>query len=123
MFGKLILKKKKISIAGRQFHYAKCTQLGYMKVTSENGIFPNVVTPQYQYDLCQDIFGEGYDRYKIESAARALEIQYGSRAQQATHVIYTNGLLDSWLDHGITDDVVYGSHVINLQCKCLIKGN
>lgn len=101
----------------RQYRYAQCTQLGYMKVTSPNGIFPNVVTADYQYGICEDIFGEGYDRLTIQQASRALDIQYGSRNQQASHVVYTNGMLDPWIDHAITDNNIQNSQVINMNCK------
>lgn len=88
-----------------------------MKVTSPNGIFPNVITADYHYGLCADIFGESYDRTAIEQASRALDIQYGSRNQQASRVVYTNGMLDPWIDHAITDDVILDSRVININCK------
>lgn len=58
-----------------------------------------------------------FTRERLEQATAALHIEYGSRDQRATHVVYTNGMLDPWLDHGITDDVIPGSHVINLPCK------
>lgn len=29
-------------------------------------------------------------------------------------MIYTNGLLDSWIDHGIVDDTHPGRHIINI---------
>lgn len=32
--------------------------MGYMKVTSDQGLFPNVITADYQFGLCRDIFGE-----------------------------------------------------------------
>lgn len=101
----------------RQYRYAQCTQLGYMKITSPNGIFPNVITADYQYGLCADIFGETYDRFSIEQASRALDIQYGSRNQQASNVVYTNGMLDPWIDHAITDDIILNSRVLNINCK------
>lgn len=88
-----------------------------MKVTSPNGIFPNVITADYHYGLCEDIFGESYDRLAIQEASRALDIQYGSRNQQSGNVVYTNGMLDPWIDHAITDDNILNSRVININCK------
>lgn len=43
----------------RQWRYGQCTQLGYMKATSENiGMFPNRISATYQFDTCERIFGD-----------------------------------------------------------------
>lgn len=42
----------------RQFYYSRCSQLGYLTVTSDNGLFPNVIPASYHFQFCRDVFGE-----------------------------------------------------------------
>lgn len=46
----------------RQFAYFHCTQFGMvLHVTNENdfgGVFPNVITEEFQHQRCRDVFGD-----------------------------------------------------------------
>lgn len=86
-------------------------------MTSSGSIFPNVIDEEYLYGLCSDVFGERYRVPKLVESTRALSIQFGGRNQKITEVIYTNGMLDSWIDHAIVDDNFHGAKVVNLLCK------
>lgn len=59
-------------------------------------------------------------RYKISrliDATNALIVQFGAKNQRTSRVLYTNGWLDGWVDHAITEYYHEGSEVINLYCK------
>lgn len=61
-----------------------------------------------------------YQLYKLNEATRALIIHYGGRNQQATNIVFTNGILNPWVYDGITQYDGSGSYVYNMQCKFLI---
>lgn len=105
----------------RAIEYIYCTQLGGLKVTSDYvlDIFPNnLITAEYQYQFCADIFGEQYNATLLEGAVELLNLNLGGQDQVISNVVFSNAGLDPYIHHGIADYDVEDSAVVFLRCKC-----
>lgn len=108
----------------RSTSYLACTQLGGLKVTSdfELDIFPaNLITEEYQYRFCEDVFGAQYNRSALAGAVEAVNTNYGGQDQVISHVIFSNAALDPLLHHGIAQYEQYESAVVFVQRKLAVK--
>lgn len=55
--GNTALNATAVTSGRRQYYYQQCAQLGYMKITSDAGLFPDVIPAAYHFNICRDLFG------------------------------------------------------------------
>lgn len=104
--------------------YLQCTQLGGLKITTEFdlALFPlGLITEEYQYRFCEDVFGEAYDRHALPGAVVALNFNFGGQDQIITNVAFSNAGLDPLIHHGIANYEQYESVVVFLDRKLFCK--
>jgi len=103
----------------RVLEYFYCTQFGLnFRVTTEDGfggVFPNVISRQYHDQWCSDIFGNAYNRTLFERAVDNFNLQNGAQDQVISNAIFSNGNLDPYLSHGISEYDIYASEAVNTQ--------
>lgn len=105
----------------RAVEYIYCTQIGGLKVSSNFAldIFPgDLITEEYQYQLCADIFGEQYNATLLEGAVELMNLSFGGQDQIISNVVFSNAGLDPFIHHGIAEYHVEESAVVFLRCKC-----
>lgn len=105
----------------RAADYLVCTQLGGLRVSADNTleVFPaDLITEEYQYQFCRDVFGEEYDADLLAGAVDLLNFSYGGQDQRITNVVFSNAGLDPLITHGIADFDAINSEVVFLRCKC-----
>lgn len=98
--------------------YLQCTQVGGLRVTTdfELSFFPfGMLTEEFQYQFCEDVFGEQYNRHALEGAVASLNSLFGGQDQVITNVAFSNAGLDPLLHHGIADYDVFESVVVFLE--------
>lgn len=104
----------------RAGNYIYCTQLGGLPTTSDFAldIFPaDLITEEYQFQYCRDVYGEQYNSSNLAGAIDLLNLSYGGQDQLITHVVFSNAGLDPWIHHGIAEYDLYESQVVYLRCK------
>jgi len=89
----------------RAYSYLRCTQIAAFRITSEyeQTAFPSLLTEDYHYQFCEDIFGESYNRSSLLPAVHNLNIQFGGQEQVVPFVLFTNAGLDPWIGHGVSE--------------------
>jgi serine protease 16 len=77
---------------GRSWYWQKCTEFGYFKGYEDaSAIFPSVPYT-FPLGMCAAVFGIPGMTPNID----ATNAFYGGKALNATNVLFTNGLLDTW---------------------------
>jgi len=100
----------------RAYSYLRCTQIAAFRITSdyEMTAFPSLLTAEYHYQFCEDIFGPSYNRSALQPAVEHLNIQFGGQEQVVPYVIFTNAGLDPWVGHGVSEYDTHEGEVIFL---------
>lgn len=101
----------------RQTLYMSCMQLGQLRVTQPEGLFGHHVMPMCRQRMCEDALGAAYDFDQLAVNVDRFRTMYGGTNPRATGIILTNGMLDTWLSHGITNYEAHESFVINIPGK------
>lgn len=104
--------------------YLQCTQLGGLKITTDFvfAVLPlGLITEEYQYRFCEDVFGEGYDRHALAGAVESLNLHNGGQDQVITNVAFSNAALDPQIHHGIADYDQSESVVVFLESMYIVN--
>lgn len=98
----------------RAYSYLRCTQIAAFRITSDYELtaFPSLLTDEYHYKFCEDIFGENYNREALPQAVENLNTVFGGQDQVVPFVIFTNAGLDPWIGHGVSEYAVEDGAVI-----------
>lgn len=103
-------------VGDRQHLYYQCTQLGNFPVNvNGNTLFGRVISQDFYYEGCEDLFEEDYDYMQLRAATQRLNVQFGAKNPAVTNVIYTNGQLDINLPFAVRYTQEPGSYVIDID--------
>ncbi|XP_014206647.1 putative serine protease K12H4.7 [Copidosoma floridanum] len=101
------------SEATRQWFFQTCTEYGYYQTTnSSRSVFGTLFELDFFVDLCQNLYGEYYDKNLLEYGVSRTNIQYGGRLPDVTNVIFTNGDVDPWHRLSVLEDLNESSPAI-----------
>uniref|UniRef100_A0A8R1HS23 Uncharacterized protein n=1 Tax=Caenorhabditis japonica TaxID=281687 RepID=A0A8R1HS23_CAEJA len=110
------------SAAGLLWTWQTCSEFGYFQsADSGNGIFGSPTPVNMYVQLCQDVFGDKYDRKFIDNAIDNTNYKYGDRDYyRGSNVVMPNGNVDPWHALGLyrpTDNTVV-PHLIDGTAHC-----
>ncbi|CAI2354978.1 unnamed protein product [Caenorhabditis sp. 36 PRJEB53466] len=82
----------------RLWTWQTCTELGYFQsADSGNGIFGSEMSLSIYAQLCGDVFGEDYDRARLDANVKTTNTNYGGNMNyQGTNTIFPIGAQDPW---------------------------
>jgi len=82
----------------RLWMFQTCTEWGY-QISSDYGrnIFEDSMPINYLIDFCPDVFGDDYNRTRLDNGVRNTNWLYGGQDNyNGTNVIWVNGSEDPW---------------------------
>ncbi|KAI1701854.1 serine carboxypeptidase s28 domain-containing protein [Ditylenchus destructor] len=82
----------------RLWFWMTCTQWGYAESTNYGyNVFESALPINYILNLCADVFGEEYNRTRVDAGVKATNLAYGgSDNYNGTNVVFVNGSEDPW---------------------------
>ncbi|XP_041975520.1 putative serine protease K12H4.7 [Aricia agestis] len=87
--------------------YQTCTEFGYFQTTASPAQpFRNVPLSLY-VEICEALFGAGFDEARVDAGVEAANALYGGRAPNVSRVVFSNGDMDPWSSLGVLEDVSY----------------
>lgn len=102
----------------RQWYYQTCTEYGYYQTTdSTRSIFGSLFPLPYFTNICQDLYGEYYNRDFLNNRIKRTNMMYGGLRPDLRNVIFTNGDVDPWHALSVLQDLNAFSPAV------LIKGS
>ncbi|XP_072936930.1 putative serine protease K12H4.7 [Epargyreus clarus] len=86
--------------------YQSCTEFGYYQTaTSDNQLFTNNIPAEFYDKLCMSLFGEGFNKDKVNNGVNTINSMYGGKSPNVTQVVFVNGELDPWSALSVLEDI------------------
>ncbi|XP_033099786.1 putative serine protease K12H4.7 [Anneissia japonica] len=91
---------------GRQWVYQTCSEFAFFQTTdSKDQPFGQYIPLSFFIQLCQDVYGERFNKSTIEQNIKRTNTNYGGYGVDVSKVVFPNGSIDPWHALGITKDI------------------